>query len=485
MRLERPATRPSILAVPILLFLLCAFLAEPVEAQRRSSRTGRSSSTEKAPRATTPLEEARAMRKDRRSARQIAGVLERRWRQGPVEAAKTLREAGFSSGNVADAFRGDRRVTSAELPGLLVAAGLETSAAITAARARSFQDPVFGTVDLDCVGPNGLPVPCGIQGGDGSPAMGALSWSPHEEGTFDGVLTIESTNIPTVSVQIGGETLELLEATSTRIRARFPSRPTTGDLVLVRQSDGKIGLVESNYRVVAPPPPTPAEGWFRWAKVARDAAVQEARAWVSRAKIEESRCRVVGPNALAEPGVLTSDYRFQGRIRSALRAAGAPREVAEGWQRAFEEAWMKWAENVTIPGLPFYPAFAAFAGEKAPAMENVPFPLVTLTSTQLNAMTPTSLGDRIDDEIGGSGGPVRATAIGEFSTAIGTGFGQFLASTMVVHVLGKGAVPTYDPTAVPPVTEGSVEGTCYTNTGFLDTSQFSNWFPSLDDLLSP
>ena len=55
--------------------------------------------------------------------------------------------------------------------------------------------------------------------------------------------------------------------------------------------------------------------------------------------------------------------------------------------------WKKWQDKVMIPGLPFYPAFAAFPLAKAPPMPNIPFPLIACPSAAMAEMSQPKLKD--------------------------------------------------------------------------------------------
>src|SRR5256885_9020147 len=53
--------------------------------------------------------------------------------------------------------------------------------------------------------------------------------------------------------------------------------------------------------------------------------------------------------------------------------------VAKGVSKCFKD----WQGQVMVPGLPWYPAFAAFPGPMAPPMPNVPMPLITCVSSKI------------------------------------------------------------------------------------------------------
>ena len=54
--------------------------------------------------------------------------------------------------------------------------------------------------------------------------------------------------------------------------------------------------------------------------------------------------------------------------------------VAKGVSKCYKD----WQDQVTVPGLPWYPAFAAFPGPMAPPMPNIPVPLIACPSSPDN-----------------------------------------------------------------------------------------------------
>lgn len=124
---------------------------------------------------------------------------------------------------------------------------------------------------------------------------------------------------------------------------------------------------------------------------------------------------------------------------------------------AIGEAWWQTLLQVRVPGLLWYPTFAAFPGPVAPPTPNVPIPAAALGFNKafLNA---TMVKNQALSKL--SGTPVFAA--GELFTAISAGFESaidtWLPSQMITNVLGTGPVPTFAPPYVPvgPVVGGSV-----------------------------
>jgi hypothetical protein len=118
-----------------------------------------------------------------------------------------------------------------------------------------------------------------------------------------------------------------------------------------------------------------------------------------------------------------------------------------GIAKAIGEAWMKTQRSVTVPGLPWYPAFAAFPGPVAPPMPNIPSPFMALTQDQA-ATALSSLSNPKGNKRSNSldfSPEVFASVATWFSNAITV----WKATQMVMMVMGKGPVPTFAPPYVP------------------------------------
>jgi hypothetical protein len=125
--------------------------------------------------------------------------------------------------------------------------------------------------------------------------------------------------------------------------------------------------------------------------------------------------------------------------------------IAKGVSKCFKD----WQSKVTVPGLPWYPAFAAFPGPMAPPMPNVPTPLIACPSAMMSAMaTPSSMKSEMDSALDGGikdkDPEKHYEALHEaVATVISAGFMIWLPSQMVMNVLGKGPVPSFAPPYVP------------------------------------
>lgn len=138
-----------------------------------------------------------------------------------------------------------------------------------------------------------------------------------------------------------------------------------------------------------------------------------------------------------------------------------PRE--DQWQRPRTEAiaagigmcWENWQRSISVPGLPWYPAFAAFPGPMAPPTPNVPVPLVVLmqNTVHLNSLRLTThMVGRYSGDNEWHNQLFEAVALG-----LERAFQAWAPAQMVMNVMGTGPVPTFAPPYVPvgPVVGGT------------------------------
>lgn len=111
-------------------------------------------------------------------------------------------------------------------------------------------------------------------------------------------------------------------------------------------------------------------------------------------------------------------------------------------------AFTTWQATVKVPGLPWYPAFAAFPSPVAPPMPNVPVPLIALTQVPASMQAPALHGQMV-----GQHGDPKAQHSSELfdciAKAVNQCFTTWTATTMVTNVLGTGPIPTFAPPFVP------------------------------------
>ena len=132
--------------------------------------------------------------------------------------------------------------------------------------------------------------------------------------------------------------------------------------------------------------------------------------------------------------------------------AALTKAIAEG----IGASWDAWAQSVRVPGLPWYPRFAAFPAPMAPPIPNTPTPLSALTWSPTTLM-PDVIVNAISQRFAGT-----ASYAKELFMAVAIGFGDavnvWMPQQMVMNVLGRGPVPSFAPPYVPvgPVVAGSI-----------------------------
>jgi len=129
---------------------------------------------------------------------------------------------------------------------------------------------------------------------------------------------------------------------------------------------------------------------------------------------------------------------------------GTPQEIkyTSAIANALGTAWLSWQSSIKVPGLPWYPAFAAFPGPVAPPMPNIPVPLIALVSVDAS-LSPGALSGLMTANLGDPTALHAQDLFDAISKAFNTVFTMFKAMTMVTNVLGTGPIPTFAPPIVP------------------------------------
>lgn len=118
-------------------------------------------------------------------------------------------------------------------------------------------------------------------------------------------------------------------------------------------------------------------------------------------------------------------------------------------------AWLTYTATIKVPGLPWYPAFAAVPSPVAPPMPNVPVPVIALTQVKAS-LAPAVMKQQMVGMLADPKAPYHAELFDAITDAFDKVFTIWQASTMVTNVLGTGPVPTFAPPYVPvgPVVAG-------------------------------
>ena len=111
-------------------------------------------------------------------------------------------------------------------------------------------------------------------------------------------------------------------------------------------------------------------------------------------------------------------------------------------------AWLQYTATIMVPGLPWYPAFAAFPSPVAPPTPNIPAPLMSLTQVAVSVGK-----DVLKAQMIGQHGDPDALHSKELFDSVADAFDKsfkiWQASTILNNVLGTGPIPTFAPPFVP------------------------------------
>ncbi len=169
--------------------------------------------------------------------------------------------------------------------------------------------------------------------------------------------------------------------------------------------------------------------------------------WRMQAKF--SNLKVMSVSAIGAPGCLKGPKLKSLIMMQAPKSKKNEKKYSDAIAKHISEAWDKWQGKVTVPGLPWYPAFAAFPGPMAPPMPNVPMPLLLCPSAMMSEMTPTKLKDGMVKKLNKKKWYHHKELFDSIGTALSVCFLLWLLSQQVMNVLGKGPIPSFAPPYVP------------------------------------
>jgi hypothetical protein len=175
--------------------------------------------------------------------------------------------------------------------------------------------------------------------------------------------------------------------------------------------------------------------------------------------------QVMAVSAIGTPGCLTGPTleSFIKMFPACVAMIGNEGKYRDAVAKGVSTCFQMWQSTVTVPGLPWYPAFAAFPGPMAPPMPNVPVPLITCASAQVSQIT---VSESIKGMILANFDPglaqkdssmLHLALFDAIATVLSVAFLQWLAMQQVNLVMGMGPIPTFAPPFVPvgPVVGGS------------------------------
>ncbi len=177
--------------------------------------------------------------------------------------------------------------------------------------------------------------------------------------------------------------------------------------------------------------------------------------WKLQAKFKD--LKVMSVSAIGAPGCLDGP-ELESNIKNYPVCAAWSGNMAkhrDAVAKGVSKCFKNWQGKVMVPGLPWYPAFAAFPGPMAPPMPNIPVPLIACVSAMMTEITtPFSLKSEMDSALDGGlkdkDKDKHYEALHDaIATTLSMAFLIWLSSQMVMLVLGKGPIPTFAPPYVP------------------------------------
>jgi hypothetical protein len=186
-----------------------------------------------------------------------------------------------------------------------------------------------------------------------------------------------------------------------------------------------------------------------------DAVAYAHNMWKLQAKLKD--LKVMAICAIGTPGCLDGP-ELESLIKTAPSCAAMTGNMAkhrDAVAKGVSKAFKNWQDQVTVPGLPWYPAFAAFPGPMAPPMPNIPMSLICCVSPRMteivlpNTMTK-EMDDALDGDLKKKDPEKHYHALHDaIATVLSLAFLMWLPSQQVMLVLGKGPIPTFAPPFVP------------------------------------
>lgn len=159
---------------------------------------------------------------------------------------------------------------------------------------------------------------------------------------------------------------------------------------------------------------------------------------------------VNGVAALGTPGCLIGPPLAPLMIARFNTLGADERAIATAAALGIGSNFAAWQNGVTVPGLPWYPAFAAVPGPAAPPTPNVPTPFITLVSSGMAGMTDTATLQA--SMAAAASASIRERAKTAFAAIAPIVILQFQTKVLMTHVkgvLGSGPVPSFSPPYVP------------------------------------
>jgi peptidoglycan hydrolase-like protein with peptidoglycan-binding domain len=162
--------------------------------------------------------------------------------------------------------------------------------------------------------------------------------------------------------------------------------------------------------------------------------------------------------ALGTPGCLTGPALAPLMTSRFVALSGDDRAIATAAAQGISSSFAAWQNGVTVPGLPWYPTFAAVPAPVAPPVPNVPSPFIALVSAGLGGMMdPNALQAAMAAAASVSLREGAKPTFASIAPQVVVLFQAKILMSQVKGVLGSGPVPTFSPPMVPvgPVAGGT------------------------------
>lgn len=135
-------------------------------------------------------------------------------------------------------------------------------------------------------------------------------------------------------------------------------------------------------------------------------------------------------------------------MASAPKGSPAEARYSNAIATAISNGWLAYQATIKVPGLPWYPAFAAFPGPMAPPVPNVPCPVIALTQVT-TSISANALSGAMVGLLGDPTALHHKQLFDSVADAFEKCFLVWQTSTQVTNVLGTGPIPTFAPPFVP------------------------------------
>ena len=177
--------------------------------------------------------------------------------------------------------------------------------------------------------------------------------------------------------------------------------------------------------------------------------------WKLQAKFQN--LQIMAVSAIGSPGCLDGP-ELEANIKNAPMVAaytGNKAKYRDAVAAGVSKCFKQWQGQVMVPGLPWYPAFAAFPGPMAPPMPNIPTPLIACPSAMMTSIVmPDSMKremvNALDGGVKDKDKDKHYEALFDaIATVLALAFMMWLPQQQVMLVLGKGPIPTFAPPFVP------------------------------------